>query len=717
MRWAVVLMPLCLCTPDATPPYEDDVKDIGSLADDEGYNIASEILRNSINFSVNPCEDFYEFTCGNWIASHPIPEDKISYDHFQILKAKVQEQLRGLYESNDTFGSKAVNALKTFYKKCMDKDELNRIGAKRLIENVKSFGVWPALEGDDNWKEENYNLTSLLIHVYLRRQVFAFVTFDKSKDDTKIRHILQFDRDELLGGGYYYYLGEEKNGTQIESLKHFLISQIEQIQKDGGMPTNISKIEKDVDEIIDLEMRMAEIMYADVNDTKTVRGFHLSDMQEFMPTINWQQFFRAVAPSASHYFASDPEILINDVDYIKSINKLLQSVDPRIITNYIFLRFSREWLDEMGDVYEDIEQEFNEVAHGQEQKTLRWKVCTNSAMHYMDYATTALYVKKELHETTKEDVLEIAKNLKEEFGKNLNAIDWIDDETKVEALKKLDKMLLEIAYPKLALNIEELDKYYASLDVRDTDSLSEIMEKITGWRIDDFFKQLRMVSDRIVSFNPADVDTVQYAPESNSLQIAVAILQTPFFHHTFPRALNYGGIGAVIGHEMTHGFDNKGSFYDAYGKDRKWWSEDSKEKYMQRAQCLVDQYGKIEIPGTGLEIDELPKNDLKIDGKSTLGENIADNGGVKLAYGHGGEEDRIKGLEQFDNNQMFFLGWATIWCEHSTISTLKLEIFMDVHSPNRYRVNQVLANQPEFAAAFNCDVGSAMNPTERCPLW
>ncbi|CAJ0605809.1 unnamed protein product, partial [Cylicocyclus nassatus] len=175
MRWTLLFVPLCWCTLETTPAYEDNVMGIGSSADDEGYGIASEILRESLNFSVNPCEDFYEFTCGKWIASHPIPEDKTSYSHFVILNDKVQKKMRDLLESNDVNESKAVSALKAFYKKCMDKNELNHIGAKRLIENIESFGVWPALEGDDSWKEANYNLTSLLIHVYRSRRVLAFI--------------------------------------------------------------------------------------------------------------------------------------------------------------------------------------------------------------------------------------------------------------------------------------------------------------------------------------------------------------------------------------------------------------------------------------------------------------------------------------------------------------------------------------------------------------
>ncbi|VDM65491.1 unnamed protein product [Strongylus vulgaris] len=205
------------------------------------------------------------------------------------------------------------------------------------------------------------------------------------------------------------------------------------------------------------------------------------------------------------------------------------------------------------------------------------------------------------------------------------------------------------------------------------------------------------------------------------------------------RALNYAGIGATIGHEITHGFDDRGRQFDATGNLREWWDEEVKKKFEERAQCMIKQYAKIEfqqklqikVPGTGLNIN----------GKLTLGENIADNGGVKSAYRayraylrrRGGEEKRVKGLEHYSNEQMFFLGYAMSWCGHATSDKLINFILTNVHAPERYRfvrlaklfqtfkplfrVNQVLANQPEFAAAFKCKVGSAMNPIERCAVW
>ncbi|CAJ0605829.1 unnamed protein product [Cylicocyclus nassatus] len=706
MYWTLVFVPFCWCIPNTAPSYEDNVTDIGLSADDKGYEIASEILRKSINFSANPCEDFFEFTCGNWIASNPIPKDKVSYGHVEILEDKVQEQMRDLFESNEVFGSKAVNALKAFYKKCMDKDELNRIGAKRLIENVKSFGVWPALEGDDKWKEENYNLTSLLIHVYRSRRVLAFVNFDL--DDTKIRRLIQFGRGNLFLDKDEY-LDREKNGTYIGALKKFLTRQIEEFQRDGGLPTNKSKIEKDVDEIIDLEFRIAEIMDADVDDTDShIKINHLWEMQKLMPLVNWRQFFSAVAPfDSQEYLASDPKILVNDHGYMSRVNELLQSTDPRIITNYVFMLFSQSFsiTGEMGEKYEDIKQEYIQTMYEKQRKIPRWKFCTGITMRLMNYATTALYVKKALHENAKEDVFEIANALKEEFREILNTSKWIDDETRNEALNKLEHMVRQVAYPKFILDEERLDRYYGEMDVRDTDSLGEMVEKVIQWRIKNFFKQLMTVLNRFVIFNSADVNA-SYKPYINSLQVKAGILHPPFFHHTFPRALNYGGIGAVIGHEITHGFDIRGRRYDAFGVFRKWWYDDEEEDE-QRSQCLIDQYGKIEVPGTG----------YKVKGKRTLQENIADHGGVKLAYRHGGKEERIKGLEQFNNEQMFFLGYATIWCGHKTNDAMIDTIRKDVHAPKRYRVNQVLANQPEFAAAFNCEVGSAMNPSKRCAVW
>ncbi|CAJ0605810.1 unnamed protein product [Cylicocyclus nassatus] len=335
----------------------------------------------------------------------------------------------------------------------------------------------------------------------------------------------QFDKGELLLDKKSY-LDREENETNIELLKELLTNQIELFKEDGGLPSDITKTEKDVDEIIDLEMKMVKIMDADVNTDPQV--YHLRDMRKLMPLVDWSQFFSAVAPfDSQNYLFSDPEILVVDPDYLNRVNELLQSTDSRIITNYVFMLFSRKWSGEMGEKYEDVEQEYNEMMYGQQRKTQRWQFCTSTAIKKMSYATAALYVKKALHKTTKKDTLEIANALKKEFRKILNTSEWIDDDTRNNALNKLDHMIRQIAYPGFILDEKRLDKYYSNLDVRCNDTFSEMVEKVTQWQTERFFEQLREVQDRFVIFNSAHV-TASYTQGTNSLRKLTALTLRSF---------------------------------------------------------------------------------------------------------------------------------------------------------------------------------------------
>ncbi|KAL6734495.1 hypothetical protein Aduo_005030 [Ancylostoma duodenale] len=352
--------------------------------------------------------------------------------------------------------------------------------------------------------------------------------------------------------------------------------------------------------------------------------------------------------------------------------------------------------------------------YGRKQKAPRWKDCTTKTNDRMMYAAGAMYVRKAFNQASKNVTQEMISDLQEAFREMVLMSNWMDTKTKASALDKANHMLRQIAYPDFILNDKKLDDYYSGFTVQASDSYSEMVGNLSRWDLEYRFKRLIKPVDRNeFEFNSAIVNAY-YEPTSNSIKFPAAILQSPFFHHTFPRALNYGGIGAVIGHEITHGFDDQGRQFDAIGNLREWWDTAVKKRFEERAQCIVGQYGKIKVPGTA----------LKINGELTQGENIADNGGVKQAFRayknylkKRGEEKRIKGLEQFNNEQMFFLGYATVWCGHTTNDAMIYRIITDPHSPRRYRVNQVLANQPEFAAAFHCKLGTPMNPIERCAVW
>ncbi|VDM64823.1 unnamed protein product [Angiostrongylus costaricensis] len=405
-------------------------------------------------------------------------------------------------------------------------------------------------------------------------------------------------------------------------------------------------------------------------------------------------------------------MLIIEIDYMRRVNRLISSTDPRIITNYAYLRYTLSWSGELGMRYEDIYQKFYYVMYGQKKKAPRWVECTSTTTYQMQYAAGALYVRKAFNETSKNMMLEMIADLQGAFDNMLAESDWMDETTKARAVYKAKHMLRHVGYPDFILDDEKLDDYYSGLSIEESDSYSQMVEKLKRWGIEFAFKLLIQPVDRNeFDFNPADVNAY-YWFMSNSISKQLTIIGV--FSLSKGKTLNYGGIGAVIAHEITHGFDDEGRRLDAVGNLRDWWDNRMEVQFSKRAQCIIDQYDKIEVPGTGLHIN----------GKLTQGENIADNGGVKQAFKaytnylkKFGEEKRIEGLEKYNNEQIFFMGYAMVWCGHATTDALIDAILTDPHVPVKYRVNQVLANQPEFAAAFNCAIGTQMNPTERCAVW
>ncbi|CAJ0607822.1 unnamed protein product [Cylicocyclus nassatus] len=671
------LLPVfCWWCAGSTKPSEDDI------GTSPGYKLASKMMRESINFSVDPCQDFYEFTCGNWIKNNPIPGHHITYSQYTKLGDKVEKELKELFESQERYDSKVMNGLKIHYKKCMDIKEQNRIGAWQMIRKLNKFGVWPILHGDDKWNRKNFDLTSLLSFVSRLRRVDLFVNYKLTTDERNTsRRLLEFTQGGLSLPGRIY-LNKYANGDKIDIFREFLVKKVMLYQEDGNFLTNRKKTEKDVDEVIELETDIAKIRGGASNEYNLHR---FGNLRKHMPLIDWDRFFREVAPADAHpYFKSDPLILVRQPDYLKRLNELLKYKDPRIITNYVFLRFSSILTKEMGERYEDVTQDYMREMYGRQEKAPRWKECTKSTKDLLKYATGAIYIKKA-------------------FDK--------------KALYKAEKMLGLVAYPDFILDAKKLDEQYEGLNIDDNDSYAKLMEKVARFGIKYIFKRLMESVDRSeYDFNPAAVNGY-YFTLANTIRLPAAVLQAPFFHHTFPRAFNYGGLGSIIGHEITHGFDDEGRQFDAHGNLQNWWDSFVEREFEKRAQCFVNQYNKIEVPGTN----------QRINGEQTLGENIADNGGLKEAYRaykaylqrHGGKEQRIEGLETFDNDQMFFIGYASVWCEHTTQQRLINQISTDEHSPARYRVNQVLANQPEFARAFKCGRGTPMNPRyyERCAVW
>ncbi|KAJ1345890.1 hypothetical protein KIN20_000519 [Parelaphostrongylus tenuis] len=392
------------------------------------------------------------------------------------------EHFSAIFESTEASPSKSVSALKAMYRKCMDKDELNRIGARKLLETIR------------------------------------------------------FDQGDLGLGDYTqdYYLDREKHGKKIAAYRQFLISKVKLFHHDASLPINERKIAIDVDEIIEHETELAKILVPEEdrrNFTKMYNLRRFSDMLTLMPLVDWARYFHFVAPFAlNNYLANNPEILITEIDYMRRVSELIKSTDPRIITNYAYLRYSSSWGGELGERYEDISQEFLRAMFGREEKPPRWKDCTTETMHRMKYATGALYVKKAFNEASKNVTLEMINDLQDAFLSMMTENDWMDESTKVTAIDKARHILRQIGYPDFILDDEKLDDYYKGLRVKEWDSYSQMVDKVARWNNEFQFKRLMKPVDRNeFDFNPAIVNAY-YSFMSNSISEQAQAIPTSFYN-------------------------------------------------------------------------------------------------------------------------------------------------------------------------------------------
>ncbi|CAD6192583.1 unnamed protein product [Caenorhabditis auriculariae] len=685
-----------------------------------GFEKAAALLKSAMNTSLDPCDDFYQYACSSWVAANPIPDDLTSYSQFTAAREKVLAEMRELYEEPSIPRSKSIGLVKQIYRACADIERHDSVGAREMLEKIKTFGFWPMVHNEE-WHSREFDLTKLLINTINSRDVSVFFDWGPSEDSRDVsRRLINFDQGSL-GLGYStrdYYLDNKKYSKQLKAYRKYTIGKVRYYTQDAGLSVNETKIASDVDEIIDFETRWANVLVAEEdrrNFTAMYNLMHLNDIKELVPILDWDRLFLSTTPfSIHHYVKSNPEIIVSDVKYLKSMTKLLQETEPRIIANYVMLRYAAQWMNEIGTKYEDLQQDFAFEMYGRKQRQPKWKECVGAAGGRLGYASGAMYVRKFFNKEARTSTLDMISDIQEAFKIMMHANDWMDGETKKYALLKAEEMIKQIGYPDFIMNDERLDNWYKGLDGVEGESYSSLNEKTTRWRSDFVYRRLLEPVDRDEFVTSAATVNAFYSPTKNAIAFPAAILQPPFFDASFPKALNYGSIGAVIGHEITHGFDDTGRQFDQIGNLRDWWDNTTTTKFTERAQCIIDQYQSVEIAGTGLSIN----------GKLTQGENIADNGGVKQAFKaykrylekHGAEA-RLPGLENVTNEQLFFLGYAQVWCGSKTVETKQLLLLTDPHSPETARVNVVLSNQPEFAEAFKCPAGSPMNPTQRCVVW
>ncbi|XP_066583083.1 neprilysin-4-like isoform X2 [Prorops nasuta] len=636
----------------------------------------AKIMLGYMDKNADPCEDFYQYACGNWAKLNPIPKDKAGFDTFEMLRESLDTVLRSILEepidrdaeTRKDFHNDATVKAKHLFQSCMNYEILEQRMEQPLIQLLEEMGGWPIM--DANWSPENFDwlLTIAQLRLYNNDILISeWVGPDIKNSD---QYVIQFDQTSLGLPTRDYFL-QSSNLIYLEAYKHYLIK----IATLLGAPMENATVQ--AEEIIDFETRLATITSSSDerrNISELYQRMSIGELRVLVPQIDWHRYLTIVL--ARPVNVTEP-VVIFALQYIQDLVNLLSKTNPR------------------------------------EQAPSRWKNCVAQVNSNMGMAVGSMFVKKYFDENSKNDTLAMTREMQRSFRELLNRTCWIDDDTKRLASEKVNAMFLRIGYPDFILQRDLLNERYKDVVIRPDkyfENTLNILQHLTRVEQDRLGSP---VNKTLWNTAPAVVNAY-YSRNKNQIMFPAGILQPPFYHRHFPRSLNYGGIGVVIGHEITHGFDDKGRLFDKNGNLHRWWKDDAIDGFHRRAQCLIDQYSQYTVSEVG----------MRIDGINTQGENIADNGGIKQAFRayerwlriNGDSEETLPGLN-LTGKQLFFLNFAQVWCGSMRPEATKNKLKTAVHSPGKYRVIGTLSNSKDFSEIFNCPVGSPMNPVNKCSVW
>lgn len=450
-------------------------------------------------------------------------------------------------------------------------------------------------------------------------------------------------------------------------------------------------------------------------------------VQQLYPEIPIIEYVNKIHGSDNVAYDEEEVVNVNVPKYITGFREHISKVSNRVQANYLIWRIVQDSMRYLNEEALEIQLAFNKVITGKAKKSPRWEKCAKSTaglrepnLYFKEGSLTnavgAMYAKKHFPLDAKEKADEILDNVRTEFKKMLDELNWMDATTKAKAHTKVDQITPHMAYAKEILDDNLINEFYSGLNLEKDSYLKNILRLkrfINAYYISEFRNPIDKQSWK--THGGAAIVNAFYSPEENSIQFPAGILGGVFFQKDRPLYMNYGAIGFVVGHEITHGFDDEGSQTDGEGNLVDWWEPETKQKYLEKAQCIIDQYGNYTV--------EVDGETLNVNGITTQGENIADNGGVKEAFRaydsvvrQYGPEPILPGLE-YTPRQLMWLSGASVWCSVRRPAALKQQVLTDPHSPARFRINGPFSNSPDFGRDWGCPVGSPMNPEKKCSVW
>lgn len=648
------------------------------------------LKKEDMNLSVNPGVDFFEYSNGTWMKNTPIPADKSRYGAFDILGERANESVHNLLEEaakteNAEEGSN-LKKIQDFYATAMDVEKIDEVGIKPLLPEFEKIA---AIKNASDLRNELIHLHKMGISA-----LFGAGVDQDMKNTTVNRMYLSEDGLSLSDRDYYTADNETSANIRIEFVKH-MAKMFELIGEDAALA------KKNAEGIMRFETRMAEKFNTRLENRNYPAMYNPKTVEVLMgeySNFDWATYFKEMGADIKEY------VITTHPRYMKELNLILK--DEKMADIKLYLKW--KVLDESaGKVSTELEKEqfafYGTILTGATEQQPRWRRMSNATGSVLGEAVGQLYVEKYFPPEAKVRMDELVNNLKIVLRGRLEKLEWMSVETRKEALAKLDAFGVKIGYP-------EKWEDYSKLEVA-TDSYIQNTWRASRFGVAKNIAKLgQPVDTEKWGMTPQTVNAY-YHPLLNEVVFPAAILQPPFFYMNGDDAVNYGAIGVVIGHEMTHGFDDSGRRFDKDGNMRDWWTAEDTEKFNARAQKLVDHFNGFKA-----------FDDLNVDGKLTLGENIADYGGLTVsleAYKMSLNGENPADIDGFNNMQRFFLAYSKVWRGNVRDTYLRKLIKEDVHSPGRYRVNGGLFNIPEFYTAFEINENAPLYRTEeqRAKIW
>jgi putative endopeptidase len=642
--------------------------------------------------SVDPCVNFYQYSCGKWLKQNPIPQDESSYGRFSQLIDENQLVLKAILEKAAAGGpGRSPNEQKIgdYYASCMNVDAVNEAGLKPLQPLLDRIA---ALKSKDELPE----LTAYLDGIGVN-SLFSFGSQQDYKDATQ--QVAMVDQTDLglPEKGYY----ERKDDKSVE-LRNQYVAHVTRIFELLGETKE--QAAKDAATVLKVETALAGYSLSNVDRRDPASLYHMMTVAKLDSSFNFSRFLRAVrAPRVESLNVTVPA-------YFAGLNQLLESTSLDEWKTYLRWALIHHLPSTALPLALDKESFdfYGKVLDGQPQQKPRWKRCVSETDDALGEALGQVYVAQRFSPEDKERTLKLTQDVEAAMGRDIEQLDWMSAATKARAEEKLHAVANKIGYP---------DKWrdYSTLSVTRGDALGNALRAAAFEEKRDIAKIGKPVDKGEFDMSPPTVNAY-YSSQMNDINFPAGILQPPFFDHSQNDAVNYGSVGSIIGHELTHGFDDEGRQFDGKGNFEDWWSAADSKQFTERADCVVNEFNGF-----------VAVDDLHVNGKLTLGENLADLGGLKLAFlayldraQKAGVDLNQKGTAEyggFTPDQQFFVALGQHWCENIRPEDLRLDIETDPHSPAMFRVNGVVLNLPEFQKAFACKTGQPMAPVNRCTIW